>query len=65
MFSLSARLVIEITAAKVQKNRILVSLTVPPAAHALHQQVGHMAAPTSDAKRTFKLANGEPSTHGR
>ena len=29
-----------------------------------HQQVGHMAAPTSNAKRMFKLANGGPSTHG-
>jgi hypothetical protein len=30
-----------------------------------HQQVGHMAAPTSPASPSKKtLANGEPSTHG-
>jgi hypothetical protein len=32
--------------------------------HASHQWVVHMAAPTSDTKRVFKLANGEPSTRG-
>jgi hypothetical protein len=29
-----------------------------------HQQVEHMAAPTSSADAQFTLANGEPSTHG-
>jgi len=29
-----------------------------------HQQVEHMAAPTSSAERQITLANGEPSTHG-
>jgi hypothetical protein len=39
-------------------NGIMASGYVP------HKQVGHMAAPTSNAKRMFKLANGGPSTHG-
>ena len=29
-----------------------------------HQQVEHMAAPTSSAEHQIDLANGEPSTHG-
>uniref|UniRef100_UPI0019D23BA1 hypothetical protein n=1 Tax=Sphingomonas populi TaxID=2484750 RepID=UPI0019D23BA1 len=29
-----------------------------------HQQVGHMAAPTSNAMLNMSLANGGPSTHG-
>jgi transposase len=33
--------------------------------HAPRKQVGHMAAPTSTAKLTNALANGEPSTQGR
>jgi len=30
-----------------------------------HQQVEHMAAPTSFVRLQFALAKGEPSTHGR
>ena len=39
-------------------------MALRPAAYAPHQQVGHMAAPTSIATQLFKLANGGPSTHG-
>lgn len=38
-------------------------MALRPAAPSAHKQVGRMAAPTSNAKQLFTLANGGPSTH--
>ncbi len=39
-------------------------MALRPAAPSPHKQVGHITAPTSNAKQLFELANGGPSTHG-